>query len=137
MKKTILCTMMMAFAMSAFSQPINSKPPMTSQEYLTKSKDQKEAAWVLLGLGVTGIGASVLIASSSDFLESDGAGLGILFIGGSLLTLTSIPVFIASGKNKRRAMEALTYIKIEQVPSGLGYTPKQIAIPAVAVNVRF
>jgi len=138
MKKTIICTVMMAFAICAVGQQDNSKPPMTSQEYLAKSKDQKTTAWVLLGLGVACIGTSILIASEPDyFLDSDITGFAITFLGGSILTLTSIPVFISSGNNKRRGMNALTYIKIEEVPLGHGITPMHTVMPAVAVKVRF
>jgi hypothetical protein len=137
MKTTIICTVMMAFAICALGQQDNSKPPMTSQEYLTKSKEQKTAAWISVGTGTVLLGTGYLVALTAAVDDGDPTGGLILFGAGALMDLISIPLFISSGKNKRRAKEALTYIKIEQGPSGPGYTTLQTAMPAVAVKVKF
>lgn len=137
MKKTIICTVMMAFAICAFSQPVNSKPPLTRQEYLTKSKEQKTSAWISVGTGTVLLGTGYLVALTAAADDGDPTFGLVIFGAGALMELISIPLFISSGNNKRRGMKALTYIKIEQGPSGPGYIPMQTTMPAVAVKVRF
>lgn len=79
---------------------------------LQKSKKQKTAAWIMLGGGtITGLVGSLVAARGLfDFLmlQPDDAdkkiGLaGILIITGGAAMFGSIPFFIASGKNKRKA----------------------------------
>ena len=71
-----------------------------------KSKKQKTAAWILLG-GGAGIAATVIIIivfdplSVFDLKKSNNRGL-LLATGGAAM-VASIPFFIASGKNKRKA----------------------------------
>ena len=73
---------------------------------LEKSKSQKTAGWILLAggaaLGVTG----AVVFANSDFLsESDGnTDLGgFMMLGGSVAMLVSIPMFISSANNARKA----------------------------------
>ncbi len=81
--------------------------------YLQKSKNQKTAAWILLSGGIVcaGIGIAIGVSQINNILISafeennsnDGTGALFLFIAGSAMTLGSIPLFIAAGKNKRKA----------------------------------
>lgn len=79
-------------------------------DYLKKSKNQKIAAWSLLGAGVvcTGIGILVL-PKNYDLLESNSGQDSQLVIGsvmsilGFASMITSIPFFVSSGIYKRRA----------------------------------
>jgi len=75
---------------------------------LLKSKKQNTVAWILLGGGIAFYAAG-LIVYSSERAKNPSAELDILpkgtafsAVGGSLM-ITSIPFFIASGKNKRKA----------------------------------
>jgi hypothetical protein len=82
-------------------------------DYLTKSKHQKTAAWIMLGggFGLGIAGAVVGLNGTVDLLSGQfdkagnniGAG-GILIIAGGAAMLGSIPLFIAAGKNKRKGM---------------------------------
>src|SRR6185312_1736365 len=92
-------------------------PAQTKEDYLTKNKHQKTAAWIMLGggwgLGIAGVvvglhGTVDLLSGQFDKAGNNlGAG-GILIIAGGAAMLGSIPLFIASGKNKRKGM-SLTF----------------------------
>ena len=85
----------------------------TKDDYLTKSKHQKTAAWIMLGggwgLGIAGVvvgfnGTVDLLSGQFDKAGNNiGAG-GILIIASGAAMLGSIPLFIAAGKNKRKGM---------------------------------
>jgi hypothetical protein len=113
MKKTIIYVLLLALPTSSFCQKTNDTVPVIKTDYLVKSKNQKTAAWVLLGGGVALIGAGFLIGDSKNATFDD-AGTGVVLGGiGFLSTIGSIPLFIASGKNKRKAMKATASIKME------------------------
>ena len=84
-------------------------------DYLTRSKNQHKAALILLGGGAALIATSFVIprgdlvhdgicigAYCSDKYKNDGIKTGF-FVAGAVAALSSIPFFIASKKNKRRA----------------------------------
>ena len=114
MKKIILFTMLLTVSATSFSQQINPSPTLTKQDYLKKSNNQKFVAWVLLGGG-----AAVLTITA---LSDDGYIFGgpknsspVVPVGiAAVCMVSSIPFFIASAKNKRRAM-AMSF-KNETVP---------------------
>lgn len=130
MKKTILLFLAMAFAITTFCQ----KRVLTKDEYLTKSKNQKTTAKIMLagGASLILIGLAVGNRDESSFGE---AGAGVIMGGiGVLSMIGSVPLFIASSKNKRKAME-LAFIN-EKVPfprSG-GFT--KLSCPSLAVRIR-
>jgi hypothetical protein len=114
MKKIILCTMLMAMAATTFCQETNPTKPVTRADYLQKSKNQKTAAWILLGGGVALIGSGFLIGDRKE-ASFDDAGTGVVMGGiGLLATIGSIPLFIASSKKKKKAM-SLSF-KNETIP---------------------
>ncbi len=103
MKKIILFSMLLIISTAAFSQP-TTETPKVKADYLQKSKNQKTTAWVLLGGGAGFILVGTLIGNGKE-ASFDDAGTGVVLGGiGALSMLGSIPLFIASGKNKRRAM---------------------------------
>jgi hypothetical protein len=104
MRKIILCTMLLILATTAFSQQTTPSVAFTKQDYLKKSKDQKTAAWVLLGGGTVMIGTGFLIGARKESSFDDAAGGAILAAIGVLSDIGSIPLFIASGRNKRKGL---------------------------------
>lgn len=130
MKKIILLSMVMALAISSFSQ----KPVLTKEEYLKKSKNQKVTARIMLGGGASLILLGNLIGNreESSFDEA-GSGFIIAAIGGASM-LGSIPLFIAAGKNKRKAME-LAFIN-EKVPIPRNGSFTKLSCPSVGIRVR-
>ena len=69
--------------------------------YIHKNKSQKILGFVLLGGGATLLAVAAKGNTSLD-------GLGALVVVGALTTLSSIPLFISSAKNKRRSVFAMT-----------------------------
>lgn len=111
MKKTILCLASFIFTIQVFSQSEN---PATSKEYyLKKSKTQKTIAWIMLGVGsVTAITGLIIEESEVNndlvnYLVDDklGGTCTVMIVAGSAIALGSIPLFIISSKNKRKAAE--------------------------------
>lgn len=89
------------------SSPLSAQ---TKNDYLLKSKNQKTAAWILLGGGVTVgfIGSYEMFYDLTEIGNGEhhnkiGTGLSLGLIG-ALAGLGSIPLFISSSKNKLLAM---------------------------------
>jgi len=107
MKKTIICAMLLVLATVSFSQQTNPKQPLRHDDYLIKSKSQKIIAFVLLGAGVTTL--AIISKGNTSFDVA-----GTLAVAGILSTLGSIPLFLASARNKRKAQAASVYFKLEK-----------------------
>ena len=141
MKSIMLCFAFFILALHGYSQENKPDLQLTSEQYLKKSKNQKTTAWVLFGLGTTAIvgGIAVSNGSQDDFSKA----LNTAFVGAPLMLLgltldvISIPVFVSADKNKKRAMEASTSIKFEEVPSWSGGAIRQSNVPTLAIQVRF
>ena len=133
MKKIIICCLMLIIANATFSQQTKSSMPLTKQDYLQKSKNQKKTACILLGGGgalmITGI-----IIPKGDITHIDPAGgksykndgiKSVFTQTGALAMLGSIPFFIASGKNKRRAISVslMNEPVLQPIKNGFVYHP--------------
>jgi hypothetical protein len=122
MFKLLLYTLLnITVTVSSFAQtsPIESKPHVNQSDIdrlLKKSKNQKVTAWSMLGGGtllvIIGFAISPNVAYDQSGNEETSAHAGSYVTGAGLLSmLGSIPFFISSGKNKRkaRAMVGTTY----------------------------
>ena len=89
-------------AITSFSQQTNPSQPLTRADYLKKSKNQRTIAFVLAGGG-----SIAWLAGVSKYMNQDdnvdGGGEAAMIIGGTA-ALTSIPFFIISSKNKKKAV---------------------------------
>ena len=141
MKSIMLCSAFFILALHGYSQENKPDLQLTSEQYLRKSKNQKTTAWVLFGVGTTAIVGGIAVSSGGqDELTTT---LNTAFIGAPLMLLgltldvISIPLFVSADKNKKRAMEASTSIKFEEVPSWSGGAIRQSTVPTLAIKVRF
>jgi len=129
MRKLMLTIAMALFFFELFSQQTSPAPALTRQDYLKKSKNQKKAAWILLGGGtVMMITGSVIWSNAvEDNVDPDNPlspllapatttkGTGLV-LAGLLVSAGSIPLFIASGKNRRKAAAlSFDFQKVHQV----------------------
>jgi hypothetical protein len=130
MKKIMIYILMLALPVISFCQKTNDSVPAIKTNYLAKSKSQKTAGFIFLGIGVT----TLTIAAVGD-LDFDALGT-LVFVGG-IATVASIPLFIASGKNKRRAMKASAFIKMETVPLLQKQSFVQSSYPAFSMHIIF
>ena len=113
MTKMIICTLLLFVTASSFGQQTNSTQLSINQNYLRKSKNQKTAAWILLGGGAALVTTGILIANGSF----DNAETGAIVGGTGLLSaIASIPLFIAYGRNNRKAMKVSTYLELRRDP---------------------
>jgi hypothetical protein len=106
MKKIFFYLTLWLFVVQLFSQT----PALSKDYFLKKSKSQKTIAWCMLGGGVAM--ATVGLVSVGKQINSDlnsfnnlgsAGGSAILGIAGIGSALGSIPFFISSAKNSRRA----------------------------------
>ena len=105
MLRLIFGLLFICFTFSTFCQYKKGPfTPVTKEDYLLISKREKTAAWVLFSAGSTMVLAAALMGTNkeSTYGNSETAvilgGVGVLSVG------ASIPLFILSGKNKKRAM---------------------------------
>jgi hypothetical protein len=126
MRKSILLFFVLLLTISSFGQQTNPSQTLTKQDYLKKSKTQKTAAWICLGSGAVLFAIATPGEVSLDILPA-------LVIGGGVLVAGSIPLFIASGKNKRKAMNIS--FKIQRSPQQQQSSLAYQNIPAVSINI--
>jgi HD-like signal output (HDOD) protein len=113
---------------------IFAQQPGTKEYLLEKSKKQKTAAWVLLGIGTAAVVTGLLIESphrGTDDAQSYTG--GALEAGGIICCLTSIPFFISSSKKKRRAATLTISNQKLLTPQQKGLIFKQL--PTIALKV--
>lgn len=113
MKSIIICLLLAIVTNSAYSQQTTPAKPLTKQDYLKKSKNQKVAAFLFLAGGGTAIALGARdtdpVLSNSEKTRSAGLiVLGIASVG------VSTTLFIISGNNKRKA-ESMSF-KMETMP---------------------
>ncbi len=145
MKKIIVFSLLLTMSATSFSQQTNSLPALTKQDYLQKSKKQKTAAWILVGGGaaftITGI---VILANSFEDTfygvdlttgrVSKGSTVGSVFtLAGVAAMLGSIPLFIASHRNKKKGMSLS--LKIETAPQLQKCSFVNQSIPSLSLKI--
>ena len=144
MKKIIVSLTTLIIGISCFCQHVDSLQAVKT-EYLRKSKNQKTIAWVLLGGGIA-MTITGMIIYGNDYnsaVEEDpwlfgtntnpaGAVIGTV---GLLSCAASIPVFIASGKNKKRARAISTAFKLEKASVIQGPAFVKKSYPALSLRI--
>ena len=134
MKTIFVLSLFLAFSVNIFSQ-VDTIASHTSIKagYLKKSKTQKTVGWVLLGTGTTlmVVGLTTGLHAADDVSFNEAATGGGLIIGGAILDLGSIPLFIAGAKNKRKAMSVT--VNNNLVPSLRQGVITHIPMPTVSL----
>lgn len=128
--------LMLAFPAISFSQKTNDPTPSVQKDYLQKSKHQKTAAWILLGGGTALIATGIIVGTGEDAYFTDAAGGAAVAGIGILSTIASIPLFIASGKNKKKAMNLTANIKMEKTTNFGRESFVQGSYPAIAFKIN-
>jgi phosphate/sulfate permease len=144
MKKQIAIMLLLTISATAFGQTDPPSQSFTSTDYLQKSKKQKTAAWIFLGTG-TALITTALAIGLNDAAEALVSVLvlepksppntsEILFWTGLATATGSIPLFIASGKNKRKGM-SLSF-KNETVPQLLRQSFVYKSVPSLSLKIN-
>ncbi len=147
MRQIIICTILFLVASSSFSQQTTSQPSFTQQNYLEKSKKQKKTATILLAVGAGLIVTSVVIPKGeltydgicvvgicTDKYKNDGI-KSAFFIAGGLAALSSVPLFIVAGKNRRKATSVS--FKMENTIQLYKQNLVHTSFPALRVKANF
>jgi hypothetical protein len=148
MKKIIIIPFLFAFATASFCQQVTTKKQsFTQEDYLKKSKNKKKIGWILLG------GGAVLAATAAIIPKGEYEGrepclygfacesyknddiIGGLAVSATLSMLGSIPFFLSSGKNKRRANAISASFKTEDASISRGYNLVRIKYPALSLKL--
>jgi hypothetical protein len=116
MKKVLICTTLLLITATSFCQQTDSSKLFDRPDYLQKSKNQKAAALVLLiGGGVLDIIGLATFPKDYVILDIWGTGnsksteskantSAVLLVVGTVSMLASIPLFISSHVNHKRAI---------------------------------
>jgi hypothetical protein len=143
MKKLTILFLLLAIGAAIFGQRNKAVIPATKQDYLQKSKRQKTAAWILLSGGTAlAISGAVISANetaqdignifNAQYEEGGDAGVG-LFIAGFSSMAGSIPLFIASGRNKKKAMSVA--FNMQRVPQLQNRMLLNQSVPSIIVKL--
>ena len=121
--------------------------PAVKTDYLKKSKNQNPAAWILLGggfafattgiiVGINGAAEEIIGAFSGEKSNTLEIGAGFFYTGLAAM-LGSIPLFIASTRNKRKASAVSTFFKIEKRSFTQQARLVKSGYPAIALKINF
>jgi hypothetical protein len=152
MRKIILYSLLLVIPATTFCQSTPNEIPAIKTDYLKKSKNQKTAAWILLGGGFALTTTGILMAApkaAEDYgnifagvftgepvPENDYTAENILLITGTASMIASIPFFSASKKNKRKAMDMSANIKMENFRMFQYQSFVQTSYPALALKIK-
>lgn len=138
--KSIFSIILLCCTISLFSQQTTSTPVLSKSDYLKKSKNQKKIAWILLGGGGALVLTGIIIPKGEithqGFLGNDYKNDGkksAFKSTGALLMLGSIPLFLASSKNKKKGMSVS--FKNETVPNIYRQSIVSLPLPSLALKI--
>ena len=132
MKQLTILILLIFSAINSPSQPKTTASALINTDYLQKSKRQKTAAFIMLGGGMAVLLTGVII-EATNWDSNVG---NVLAAVGALSEVGSIALFIASAKNKKKAMNASVFLKLENVMiiKRSLYTRK--TYPAVSITIN-
>lgn len=140
--------MLLSISANSFSQTTNSLDSLTSKDYyMQKSENQNTAAWVLLagGLVITVVGK--IKTNNDEKAALNNPSFTNLFpgLGGQLISLLGLGVlsgsgilFAASSRNKRKALSASSFFKMESalVIQNAFFVSKSYPAISIKINLK-
>lgn len=147
MNKIILSLCIICFSATAFSQTETDSIPVTKEDYLKKSKNQKTAAWILLGTGVVLDIAGIVTTGNNADKELGNLFSGkqsvnhtseyILYITGTAALAGSLTLFIAAKRNKKKALSTSFEINNQQLQQLKNNSLYTFNYPVLTFKLRF
>lgn len=117
MKKIILSTLLLITTIAGTGQHTNALRDLNKTDYLKKSKNQKTAAWILAGAGagtlILGL-TRINVAGSNSGTVNNTTGY-VLLATGFAAGISSIPLFAASKRNKKKVCRFLSEIILPRI----------------------
>jgi drug/metabolite transporter (DMT)-like permease len=139
--KGLLFAICQLIATAAFSQETTPSPPSAQDDYLKKSERQHTAGLALLIGGGAALAGGIIWGTAesntngASYAKYDGA--GTLVLVGIASMLGSIPLFIASHHNAKKARTIAAHFKFEKGPDLRGIGMACHAIPGFALSLGF
>lgn len=135
--KTLFSILALCYMTSVIAQ----EKTANREYYLTKSKNQKTAGYILAGIGAALIISGAVVGNddgNNDPNELDFGtdfDAGVWLIGGGIASgIASIPFFISSGKNAKKAASIGIHLERIQLPPGIRQANP--VHPGIALRVR-
>ncbi len=124
---------------SSLYAPNDTHLMMPMEDYAKKAHTQKVVAWVLAGAGVGLMTTGLIVAGKKkDDLSSvadDTVGGAVLITTGAVIGLVSIPFFIMSSKNKKKAgMNGK--IMLQPIYASVPGAKAKLS-PGIGINLKF
>ena len=132
MKKYFTTFILLLFSVAVFSQEI-----MKNKDYYAaKAKRQRSGGRVMLIGGAALVGGGFLIGNRNESTFDDAATGAVIGALGAGLMIGSIPVFIAAGKNRKKAVAGVSF-RLEQTTMVNGTMLGRHQYPALSLRVRW
>lgn len=126
-EKIMIYFLLPAMPAASFCQKTNDSVQVVKTDYLTRSKNQKNSRMDLIR-GRHGIDRNSFLVGDSEQSTFNDAAAGAFVAGVGLLSaIGSIPLFIAAGKNKRKALTMSANFRMETATN---------SYPAVALKIK-
>jgi hypothetical protein len=144
MKKITAIILILIISGPVFSQQSDTVPVLNRQYYFTKSDNQKKAAKILLvgGAVISGVGFGIVLSHLDGLFDpnqppprNNGKLADVLGYGGLVIAAASIPLFIASSKNEKKAMSMSLDNQIMQQLQGNNFVYR--AVPVLKLKISF
>lgn len=136
MKKILVLLTITLIAVMSFSQIQNTT--LSKEDYLLKSKRQQTTGWILLAGGSTVAVVGIIAFSQLDLWESSDSEwntAGFLLIGGVVTGLISIPFFVNSSRNARKAAVISFNSRPMLLPRNNTLTVR--TVPTISLRINF
>jgi len=131
MRKSIATFLVLTFVTAAYGQQTTlPAPELTKADYLKKSNRQKSAAWILAGAGTLSVILGT-IQVNPDYGENNNN--SFFLVGGLVAIGVSVPLFIASARNKKKGM-SLSF-KNNTVPRLRNNNLNYSSIPSIGLKI--
>ena len=130
MRKIILSAMVILWTVAVSAQQTDSIKKATKEHYLQLSRSQRTGAFILLGVGV----ALIAVAAPGDVTFDV---LPILAAVSAGAIIGSIPLFIASIRNKKKAKKISAYLEIQKMPAMAQAGVSLRTLPALSIKFSF
>ena len=110
MKHITICIVLMLISVISLSQQTTPSQKISSQDYLQKSKHQRNTGFILAGGGLV-----LEIASAATYHSGNSS---VFLLGAGLLSqIASIPFFVSSLINAKKSKKASLSFNLEKTPA--------------------